>query len=101
LHYPKPSKYYIKKFKETFLMQMKRFYKLFQINEKQTSISTEIISGITTFSSMAYVIMVHPLILNDMGLDFGAIMVATIFITKSITRWISLISPIDICSKFF
>ncbi|MBI5273521.1 MAG: NCS2 family permease [Chlamydiales bacterium] len=57
---------------------------------------TEIISGITTFSSMAYIIMVHPLILNDMGLDFGSIMVVTIFITAFATLFMGLFANLPI-----
>ena len=45
------------------------------------NIKREVLAGATTFSSMAYVIFVNPSILSDGGLDFGAVMVATILVT--------------------
>ncbi|MDN3507824.1 MAG: NCS2 family permease [Simkaniaceae bacterium] len=41
----------------------------------------EVLAGATTFSSMAYVIFVNPSILSEGGLDFGAVMIATILVT--------------------
>ncbi|MCI5051784.1 MAG: NCS2 family permease [Simkaniaceae bacterium] len=45
------------------------------------NIKTEIIAGLTTFSSMVYIIFVNPSILQETGLDFGALMVGTILTT--------------------
>lgn len=44
-------------------------------------LKTEILAGLTTFSTMAYVIFVNPMILSDAHMDFGSVMVATILIT--------------------
>ncbi|MCM8809303.1 MAG: NCS2 family permease [Candidatus Omnitrophica bacterium] len=51
--------------------------KYFKFKEKGTDIKTEIIAGITTFITMAYIIFVQPAILSQGGMDFGAVMVAT------------------------
>lgn len=54
---------------------MKKFFKL---KENNTNIRTEIIAGITTFMTMAYIIFVNPDILSTTGMDKGAVMTATI-----------------------
>ncbi|MDG2668810.1 NCS2 family permease, partial [Vibrio parahaemolyticus] len=51
--------------------------RLFKLNENGTNVRTEIIAGITTFLTMAYIIFVNPAILSDTGMDRGAIFVAT------------------------
>ncbi len=51
--------------------------KLFKLKENGTNIRTEIIAGLTTFLTMAYVIFVNPAILADAGMDKGAVFVAT------------------------
>ncbi|MCM8818333.1 MAG: NCS2 family permease [Candidatus Omnitrophica bacterium] len=51
--------------------------KYFQFKEKGTDIKTEIIAGITTFITMAYIIFVQPAVLSQGGMDFGAVMIAT------------------------
>ncbi len=52
--------------------------RLFQLKEHNTDVKTEIIAGITTFITMAYIIFVNPSILGATGMDTGAVMVATI-----------------------
>lgn len=52
--------------------------KLFKLKENNTNVRTEIIAGITTFMTMAYIIFVNPNILADAGMDKGAVMTATI-----------------------
>lgn len=49
----------------------------FKLKEHGTNARTEIIAGITTFMTMAYIIVVNPLILSDAGMPGGAVMVAT------------------------
>jgi AGZA family xanthine/uracil permease-like MFS transporter len=49
----------------------------FEISERKSSLRTEIIAGITTFMTMAYIIFVNPAILSETGMDFGAVMTAT------------------------
>ncbi len=51
--------------------------RLFHLKENKTNIRTEVISGITTFMTMSYIIFVQPAILSKCGMDFGAVMVAT------------------------
>ena len=50
---------------------------LFQLQAHSTSVRREIIAGITTFLTMAYIIVVNPAILSNTGMDFGAVFVAT------------------------
>lgn len=52
--------------------------KFFKLKEKNTDVKTEIIAGITTFMTMAYIIFVNPAILSKTGMDFGAVMMATV-----------------------
>lgn len=51
--------------------------KQFKINEKGSSIRTEIVAGLTTFVAMSYILFVNPTILGDAGMDKGAVFVAT------------------------
>lgn len=50
----------------------------FKLNELGTSVRQEIIAGLTTFVTMAYIIIVNPKILEAAGIPFGPSMVATI-----------------------
>jgi adenine/guanine/hypoxanthine permease len=56
-------------------MMMEKF---FQFKEHNTTLKTEINAGATTFMTMAYIIFVNPAILSAAGMDFGAVMTATI-----------------------
>ncbi|MGY4879553.1 NCS2 family permease [Vreelandella aquamarina] len=51
--------------------------KHFKLTEHKTTIKTEVIAGITTFLTMAYIIFVNPSILSQAGMDYGAVFVAT------------------------
>ncbi|WP_028022651.1 NCS2 family permease [Enterovibrio calviensis] len=53
---------------------LERFFKL---SEHGTSIKNELIGGITTFATMAYIIFVNPNIMSASGMDPGALFVAT------------------------
>ena len=50
----------------------------FGVTARGSTIGTEIIAGLATFLTMAYIIVVNPAILSEGGLDFGAVFVATI-----------------------
>ncbi|MBN2108707.1 MAG: NCS2 family permease, partial [Deltaproteobacteria bacterium] len=50
----------------------------FRLHELGTSVRQEVIGGLTTFVTMAYIIVVNPKILEAAGMPFGASMVATI-----------------------
>jgi AGZA family xanthine/uracil permease-like MFS transporter len=52
--------------------------KIFNFRKYNTTISQEILAGVTTFCTMAYIIVVNPKILEVAGMPFGASMVATI-----------------------
>lgn len=50
---------------------------MFQLAQNGTNVRTEVVAGITTFLTMAYIIFVNPAILADAGMDQGAVFVAT------------------------
>jgi AGZA family xanthine/uracil permease-like MFS transporter len=49
----------------------------FKLTEHGTTVRTEILAGITTFLTMAYIAFANPAMLSDAGMDFGAVFVAT------------------------
>jgi len=57
--------------------------RLFKLAENKTSVRTEVVAGVTTFLTMAYIIFVQPAVLSgkmfgsDTGMDFGAVTTAT------------------------
>ena len=51
--------------------------KLFQLKAHNTTVRTEILAGVTTFLTMAYILFVNPAILGETGMDKGAVFVAT------------------------
>jgi AGZA family xanthine/uracil permease-like MFS transporter len=53
------------------------FEKLFKLSENRTDIRTEIIAGLTTFMTMAYILFLNPSILSVTGMDKNAIFFAT------------------------
>lgn len=52
--------------------------KLFRLKENGTTVSTEILAGLTTFFAMSYIIVVNPSILSQSGMEWGAVFLATI-----------------------
>ena len=50
----------------------------FRLRENNTTVSTEVMAGITTFFTMSYIIFVNPLILSQTGMPWGAVYLATI-----------------------
>lgn len=55
--------------------------------EKEPSLRTEIVAGITTFFTMAYIVILNPAILaaEGTGMPFGAVMTATVLLAASMT----------------
>lgn len=53
------------------------FEKVFKLSEHQTTVKTEVIAGITTFMTMAYILAVNPSILGSTGMDPTAVLLAT------------------------
>ena len=49
----------------------------FELEKHATNVRTELLAGLTTFMTMAYIIFVNPAILADAGMDKGAVFVAT------------------------
>jgi len=56
---------------------MNAIERYFGINGENTTVRTEILAGLTTFLTMAYIIFVNPNVLADAGMDKGAVFVAT------------------------
>lgn len=59
------------------------FDRIFRLRENHTNVRTELLAGLTTFLTMAYIIVVQPMVLSgrmfhlDTGMDFGAVTTAT------------------------
>lgn len=56
-------------------MQLSRY---FHLKENNTNVRTELLAGLTTFVTMAYIIVVNPGILSQAGMPWGAVFLATI-----------------------
>ncbi len=56
---------------------MQLLEKYFKLQENGTDVRTELVAGLTTFLTMAYIIFVNPSILGDAGMPKGAVFVAT------------------------
>ena len=61
------------------IIKKRRLYmeKFFKLKENGTDVKTEVIAGITTFMTMAYILAVNPNILSAAGMDRGAVFTAT------------------------
>ncbi len=53
---------------------MENFFKL---KERGTDVKTEVMAGVTTFMTMAYILAVNPFFLSEAGMDFGKVFAAT------------------------
>ena len=53
------------------------FEKVFKLSENKTNVKTEVMAGITTFMTMAYILAVNPSILSAAGMDPTAVLLAT------------------------
>ena len=51
--------------------------KFFKLKENNTNVKTEVVAGITTFMTMAYILAVNPSILSEAGMDANAVLIAT------------------------
>ena len=72
---------------------LQRFFKL---NEKKTSVKTEVIAGITTFFTMVYIVFVNPSILGVAGMDTQVVFVTTCLIAAFGTIAMGLFSNLPI-----
>ena len=64
----------------------------FALSSRQTTVGTEVLAGVTTFQTMAYIIFVQPAVLSAAGMDFGAVMVATCLSTAFATTLMALLA---------
>lgn len=64
--------------------------KLFGFNVKETSVRTEILAGITTFLTMAYILAVNPNILGETGMDKSALFTTTVIMSALSTIFMGL-----------
>ncbi len=55
--------------------------KMFKFSERGSSLKTEVIGGVTTFLTMAYIVFVNPAILSEAGMDKAALITVTILAT--------------------
>ncbi len=55
--------------------------RLFKYTERGSNVKTEVIGGVTTFLTMAYIVFVNPAILSDAGMDKSALITVTILAT--------------------
>lgn len=53
------------------------FEKIFKLKENNTNVKTEIIGGVTTFMTMAYILAINPSMLSETGMDKTAVLMAT------------------------
>ena len=51
--------------------------KLFKLSKHNTTVRTEIMAGVTTFVTMAYILAVNPNVLSSAGMDRTAVLLAT------------------------
>ena len=51
--------------------------RVFKLKENNTNVKTEVMAGVTTFMTMAYILAVNPSILGDAGMDPTAVLIAT------------------------
>src|SRR5690606_10385333 len=63
---------------------------MFQLKENGTTVKTEILAGMTTFLTMAYVVIVNPVILSAAGVPFDQVFMATIIAAAIGTLWMAL-----------
>lgn len=63
---------------------------MFQLKENHTTVKRELFAGLTTFLTMAYVIIVNPIILADAGVPIDQVFMATIIAAIIGTGWMAL-----------
>jgi adenine/guanine/hypoxanthine permease len=63
---------------------------VFHLKDQQTTAKTEVLAGMTTFLTMAYIIIVNPIILADAGVPFDQVFLATIIAAAVGTLWMAL-----------
>lgn len=69
---------------------------LFGFNPKETTVRTEIMAGITTFLTMAYILAVNPNILGETGMDKGALFTTTVLMSALPTIFMGLYAKLPL-----
>jgi len=70
--------------------------RLFGFNPKETTVRTEIMAGITTFLTMAYILAVNPNILGETGMDKGALFTTTVLMAALPTIFMGLYAKLPL-----
>lgn len=70
--------------------------KLFGFNPKETTVRTEIMAGLTTFLTMAYILAVNPNILSETGMDKGALFTTTVIMAGVSTMFMGLYAKLPL-----
>ena len=70
--------------------------KLFGFNPKKSTVRTEIMAGITTFLTMAYILAVNPSILGETGMDKGALFTTTVLMSALPTIFMALYAKLPL-----
>lgn len=70
--------------------------KLFGFNPKTSTVKTEVMAGITTFLTMAYILAVNPNILSETGMDKGALFTTTVIMSALPTIFMGLYAKLPL-----
>ena len=73
--------------------------RLFKLKENKTTISRELIAGLTTFMAMSYIIFVNPQVLSQTGMSYEAVYGATIITTILATLLLALYANVPYASS--
>lgn len=65
---------------------------MFRLKENNTTVKTEMLAGLTTFLTMAYIVVVNPIILSDAGVPIDQVFMATIISAVIGTLWMALMA---------
>ena len=84
------NEYYIKRCEKMFVF--KEASLMFRLQENNTTIKTEMLAGLTTFLTMAYIVVVNPIILSDAGVPIDQVFMATILSAIIGTLWMALMA---------
>lgn len=68
------------------------FENLFKLSENKTTVRKEVVAGITTFMTMAYIIFVNPSIVSATGMPVNAVLMATCFSAALATLFMALLA---------
>jgi AGZA family xanthine/uracil permease-like MFS transporter len=66
--------------------------RLFKLTASGTTIRTEVLAGVTTFLTMSYIIFVQPAVLQQAGMDHGAVLTATCLASAAATLLMALLA---------